>query len=1025
MWSFIAPRLRQRSRCRGQAEEQCAGQQRAAFLSTLYFSFGFRSRGALVAATAVAAVAITVVLAGGCGRTPTFEGDGGPDDIGLVDGSQCAPSCNQLCQLASDCNAPIEPSTCLGLCQQQPDAPEVACLEQLICSSDPERPSCNAASRCITDPTGPDLVGDRYQVFPDPGQVTITARVCNRGRARAAATVLRFYAARNQPPKVGDRGQAEVRIRALEPNDCEEVKASAGGLPPGSYRSWLLVDATGVVVESNEDNNVVGPRTFVVPPDRRRPDLRINSFSASGSTRRIAYSVTVCNVGQTSSPATTVGIYYNRNAPPPPNTTPNRALSIPALIPGACTTRGLTATNLAPGLYRSWAYVDYRQQIPESNENNNITGPRTTQVSGGGLPDLRVSNFQTLPSGTTGIVYRVTVCNIGQSSVGSSVLSLYYNRNTPPTSSTLENRVLTVGPLGSGGCTVAQTSVTLSPGTYRSWAFIDRKNAIVELNEGNNLIGPAQFTVGSTGQPDLIASAFSATVQPNGNATYFVTVCNVGKANAGASIAAIHVNRSTPPSVGQAGNRSLTIPSLVAGQCRTRSVTHFVGAGTHNSWVFVDRTNSVKESNESNNVRGPIKVTVSGGLPDLQVINFTSFPSGNPNFTVYQATICNFGQGPAGATRVGIYYNRPTPPPPGATVNRSIFVSALVAGACTTRSTSVSLQPGTYTSWAFVDYQSTIAESNEGNNVKGPLKVVVSGGGTPDLFIASFGGSVSPNGSVSYFATICNQGSGQSGSNVARLYYNLPSAPKPGQGGANRSISIPPLAAGQCVARNTSGTPQPGVNLSWLIVDALSQVNESNENNNTRSATVLVPGGGPDLVITAFTATPSPVAGVFYGIQVCNTGQTGSGATSLALYYNRSTPPSTGAQIDASLPVPALSANACHQTGHFANLQQGSYTSWARVDPANQIKENNENNNLAGPRPFTIGNTKSCTLICETLVKPCGLLPANQLSACIAGCQSQSASAIACAEKAASAGKCFDIVQCLFGPVPVPVPPNP
>ena len=127
-----------------------------------------------------------------------------------------------------------------------------------------------------------------------------------------------------------------------------------------------------------------------------------------------------------------------------------------------------------------------------------------------------------------------------------------------------------------------------------------------------------------------------------------------------------------------------------------------------------------------------------------------------------------------------------------------------------------------------------------------------------------------------------------------------------------------------------------------VIADYNNTVSESNENNNTRTATFNWVGGTPDLSITSFTVSPgNPCAGsnALFQFTIVNNG-TGNAA---GTFYNEVLVDgvSVGTFTLSNLPA----QNSASGSFNLAFPQKGSYNVQLKTDSRNNISESNENNN--------------------------------------------------------------------------------
>ena len=779
-----------------------------------------------------------------------------------------------------------------------------------------------------------------------------SAKVCNNGAAPATSALLGIYYSRSSAPGPNSAPSKTLKVGYLSPGACSTHSVSAS-LSYGSHNSWAFIDTGNNVLEQNEGNNHFGPLKITIGGPTA-PDLQITSLQSYPSIGSVTYTATICNKGAGYAQASYLDLYYNRNSPPTPYTSPNKSLYVNALSGGACTSVK-TSSWLAVGTYLSWGYIDRKNVVKEQNESNNVKGPLKFSVGGGSLPDLVVTKLTSYTSSSGYTYYYATVCNHGKASSGYSQLDLYYNRSSSPPSYLPGNQTTSVYALSPGACSSRTFYSKLSPGTYSSWVRVDRNNVIKEQNESNNVYGPLKVTVGGTGSADLVISNMYTNASPAGYTYYYVQVCNKGTVASGTTQLDLYLNRTSTPSAYTAGDKVTSVYSLSPGACSTRYFYHQFQPGTYSSWVRVDRKNVVPESNESNNVYGPLKVSVGGtGTPDLVIssLNATPNPSG---YTYYNISVCNKGTGPSINTQLDLYYNRSSAPPASLQGDKTTSVYALQPGACITRYIYAVINPGTYQSWARVDRSNVVKESNENNNVFGPKTVVVPGTGQPDLVVTNLTASPSATGYIYYYATVCNHGKAVSGTAQLDLYYNRSSAPPISLAG-DKVTSVYNLQPGACTTRYFYATLGAGTYQSWVRVDRLNAVKESNENNNVFGPkTVVVSATNqPDLTISSFNALPSPTGSTYYQVQICNVGKANSTPTYVDVYTNRATAPPPGLPGDFSTYVSSLGMGACTFRTLTAMLSPGTYTSWAQVDRSNYVKESNENNNVNGPKKFTV-----------------------------------------------------------------------
>ena len=910
-----------------------------------------------------------------CGRSPVggIEADGGfvgDGDITVTDGPPaCVPDCVKICALQKDCGliAASAVAACQSACQANPSTPELKCLAQQVCATPP---SCTAAKACKTNPRVPDLTVSHSATSPGSGLIRYVAKVCNTGNGSAGNFRVHFYRNRSTPPQPGQSGDRVAQLGGLAAGACQTVAVTSGGVGSGTYSTWAQVDPEMAVVELRETNNLSGPRTVKVSGTTvLKPDLVVANMSpqVNSSAGVVTYTISVCNNGQAVSSSTVIDIYVNRTSAPTTAYPGDVSLKFGSLAAGTCVATKASAKLTSSGTYRSWARVDRQNYVAESNENNNLFGPVIFTSGGNKLPDLVVTALAASASPTGLTYFKVSVCNYGQAAVTNySYLWLYAHRSTAPGPYDKPSAELNLGyNFAAGTCKSMAWQTSLKPGTYKAWAMVDGKNGIKESNESNNTYGPVSYTVsGGSKLPDLVVSSLAASASSTGVATYKGTVCNKGTGSSGYSYLGLYYNLSTTPGPNTKADKLIYIGALPAGSCVGFSWAVKLKPGTYVSWGMADASNAVSESSEFNNTYGPIKFTVGSitNKPDLVVSNVTTSQTSS-GYTYYQLTLCNKGNVAAGSANLDLYFNRSSAPPATLPGNLTTYITNLGPGACTKRTMAVVLSPGSYASWVTIDRSNVVSESNESNNVYGPVKVVVPGTGKPDLQIIN--ASVSQTSTYTYYyITVCNKGTAKSGTTYMDIYYNASAAP-PATVPGNVSSYMSALNPGACTTRTGYATLPGGSYSSWIRIDRTNVVYESNENNNVYGPVKFtVKGTGkPDLYISKVTHGPYTPTYHRYYVTVCNKGTANAGYARIDLYYNRSSKPSASDPGDRYTTTSTLTPGACTTRTIYAMLGQGSYNSWLWVDRTNSVLELNESNNMYGPMTVKIGGTGKADLV--------------------------------------------------------------
>jgi hypothetical protein len=226
----------------------------------------------------------------------------------------------------------------------------------------------------------PDLVFADFTAAVNGGTVTYNLKVCNNGTADAPSfgVDLTYNAAAAPKAKQpGDQAQAQ---KPLGKGACIPITLTRTNAPNGTFKSWAQLDTVQAVPELDENNNVAGPVTVAVnvPP---MPDLIIKQFDAQVSGASIGYNVSVCNVGTAAAFLFRVDVYYSRLLAPGPLQVGDVSHYVLFLAAGGCESFSVTYQNAPVGLYNSWALADVLGTVKESDENNNVGGPKLISIT--------------------------------------------------------------------------------------------------------------------------------------------------------------------------------------------------------------------------------------------------------------------------------------------------------------------------------------------------------------------------------------------------------------------------------------------------------------------------------------------------------------------------------------------------------------------------------------------------------------------------------------------------------------------
>jgi hypothetical protein len=457
----------------------------------------------------------------------------------------------------------------------------------------------------------------------------------------------------------------------------------------------------------------------------------------------IDVTITIQNYGVVASGPFWVDFYKDRpdSSKIPCDTTGQHYTWFSGLAAGANTTWTFQTSWPGGKSYIYFAFVDSLCQVSESNEDNNQTG---WSVDVYAKPNLEIMLPYDNPEAITfspanpqvGQPVQVVVNyrNNGCAPAGFFYVDIYKNSPDYPylECNQYGDTYCYSDGLAAGATATCTKTITYSaPGDYTLAAFVDSAcvvDEVTEFNWGYNYNTNGVPITISPAQPDLIVQSITTDpVSPQAGQPVSVTVTikNQGYAATGTTVFwyDFYKNRDTAPTVGVYGNEYQSTSGLAAGATTSRTWTvTYADAGIYKMWAQVDSEGGITESNEDNNVLGPVNFTIIPAKPDLIITSLTKDVA-NPvvgqtiNVT---ASIKNQGLAALSSTYkywLDVYKDKPAAAACYLVGDYFREISALAAQASTTITLPVTYNAaGVYTLRAFADSMCAAVESDENNN---------------------------------------------------------------------------------------------------------------------------------------------------------------------------------------------------------------------------------------------------------------------------------------------------------------------
>jgi uncharacterized repeat protein (TIGR01451 family) len=732
--------------------------------------------------------------------------------------------------------------------------------------------------------TGPDLIVQSISLSPgDPSigvTVTITVTIKNQGSAGA------------------ERSHVECQVdgiildtKSINPLDAGATAAVTftWKAEVGSHTIKAVADSTGLIAETNENNNTT---TYTLTTSA--PDLIVKSITWSPDNPSrgdsIVFSITIKNQGSLASHNTNVHFYIDGIS--------RGFQDIAAIDPGGAITTTFNWIAMS-GQHIVKAVIDEPNNVKESDETNNELEVNFSTL----LPDLTIHDISWSPEDPSNydeVTFSVNVTNQGSGRSDSCLLAYYIDG--------LYQTLIPVASINASSSSNISFTWLATDNAHEFKAIIDYNQEVTESDETNN-----EKTVSlSTLPPDLVVDDITwlpADAAVGDNVTFNATIKNQGAGRAEASRAICYID-------GQ-GMGYLNTPEMDSGNETIMSIPWVAKNGSHYIKVIADCDNQLVESDENNN---ELTKTFPIIPPDLVITGITFSPE-NPaigDTITFKTTLKNQGGGIAENFKVAYFLD-------DTLLNKDTIYHLEYDTSANTTCTWKS-QSGHHIFKAFVDCDNSIAESDENNNESS----VTVAPDMPDLAVTNISWSphdMPAGSSITFDVTIENLGSLSAGPSHVAYYVD---------DAIVSDTEIEPLDAGATTTKDFLWIAMEGYHTVKIVIDSNNKISEIDETNNTREVN-LPP---PDLIVQDITCSPSDA-------------KIGDNVTITATIKNQGNSPTQTSQVAcdvdglyiASQDLPEINAGGSVTRIFKWVAEEGVHSIIITADTNNLVTEADETNN--------------------------------------------------------------------------------
>ena len=221
--------------------------------------------------------------------------------------------------------------------------------------------------------------------------------------------------------------------------------------------------------------------------------------------------------------------------------------------------------------------------------------------------DLTISGLE-LEAGDEEITVTVEVKNRGSAGASAFWVDLFLDPSTSPQIGDLGDTFKQVDYCGPDETATVSFTVSAEEGSHAVWVIADTDGFVDESSTSNNSANGSVTLGGSSSiGPNLTISYFNF-IADSDSIYYAVDIYNAGGEDVGEFFLDLFVDEIYAPEVGQDGDEWTLVSSLGAGETAYADFIVEQECSLCWSWVLVDSYDYVSETDETDNVEGPLTV---------------------------------------------------------------------------------------------------------------------------------------------------------------------------------------------------------------------------------------------------------------------------------------------------------------------------------------------------------------------------------------------------------------------------------
>ncbi|MDN4165647.1 CARDB domain-containing protein [Cytophagales bacterium LB-30] len=471
----------------------------------------------------------------------------------------------------------------------------------------------------------PDLLIKNELVSPTTVDVgfstTVSYTVENIGDSKASAGFVDFFVSDNTTyEEENDTYIGSISLPSLDKAKSENFSFNLdfpSNLSPGSLNLIYYVDGDEAISEKNESNNIVSEAITI-----RVGDLVVSSATTDKDTVAVTDTFRLTAKVKNESTSATVppsSLYVYLSEDPvlggddlfgfTLNVSQLTSTQTSADLIADVNLANLGLGNLSPGSYYVLFEADGPKSITETNENNNVR-PMEIIIQGPDvLPINLLTNKQRYDQGETGTL-EFNIRNSGLVNAPAHFYSIYLSDTDTLTETSIlmaEGFVNTIN-AQQNSTTISENigyATSIGPGDYFLFVVADSYEYIGEINEENNIASTAISIKAADLRSENLRLS-EDTLNLDQNTVLSFDISNLGEGRASTSTTGIRIRSVSSDSsyfVGAVNTPAIAASAKVSDLSFNWTVSlQDADTGYNYLYVVADRFNTLKESNETNNI---------------------------------------------------------------------------------------------------------------------------------------------------------------------------------------------------------------------------------------------------------------------------------------------------------------------------------------------------------------------------------------------------------------------------------------